>query len=330
MENLVSRMPSSAGRVCLAAGLLLSGWLSVAPTVAGEGSPVPVTVAAVAWADAKPMRLGLRAEQWNDTERETRRGAGREPKAPRLPSQCRKWQSMALQLGETFAGYTLRHTVLQRVCGDLGDARLEDSWDWPWSGFASGRMAPPRMLRTIEAWNIHCGKAGTRQRCAMLHAEPTVPGTPAIVTHFVIDMVAGRESVLWRVFVAADGAMPASKGEQVSKGEPAKDLPIVAGEARKPEAVAARASTRGVHYRLGETEYVERFSKCAAAGCIMEANLLRGGQVATSLWDGNDIALAVTLGSGATARFSLPARGFRAGLAELVRQRRDEFHATRR
>ena len=308
---------SDPGRGVLgAAGLLLAGLLSVAP-VAAEGWRPFADVPAVSWtarADAaKPMRLGLRAEQGP--------GAEHEPKPHRLPSQCRKWQSMAVQLGETFAGYTLRHTVLKRVCGDLGDVALDESWDWPWSGFASGRIAPPRMLRTIEAWDIRCGKAGARQRCAMLHAEPVTPGEPVIVTHFVIDMVAGRESVLWRVFVAADA------GEAVLGLPPVKPA---AGEAKPYSAIGARASTRGIRYTLAATEHVERFSKCAAAGCMMEANLLHAGEVATSLWDGNDIGLAITLSSGRIIQMSLPARGFRAGLAALVRLRRDESRSARR
>ena len=292
----------------LAAALLLA---SLSPVMAGEGwQPFAQAAASDSWSTGtgvgKPMRLGLRAEQWSDV--------GPAPTVPRLPSQCRKWQSMAIQLGETFAGYTLRHTVLQRVCGDLGDGRIEESWDWPWAGFASGRMAPPRMLRTIEAWDIRCGRAGARQRCAMLHEEPAASATPAIVTHFVIDLVAGRESVLWRVFVATDGG----------------DVRPNASQAGQPEMLPARASTRTIRYRLGETEYAERFSKCVAAGCIMEANLVRAGQVATRLWDGNDVMLAITPASGDVVELSLPARGFRAAFAELVRQRRDEFHAGRR
>ena len=141
------------------------------------------------------------------------------------------------------------------------------------------------------------------------------------MTHFVIDMVAGRESVLWRVFVAADA------GEAVLGLPPVKPA---AGEAKPSSAIGARASTRGIRYTLAATEHVERFSKCAAAGCMMEANLLHAGEVATSLWDGNDIGLAITLSSGRIIQMSLPARGFRAGLAALVRLRRDESRSARR
>ena len=62
----------------------------------------------------------------------------------------------------------------------------------------------------------------------------------------------------------------------------------------------------------------------------MEANLLHGGEVATRLWDGQDIALSVTLASGRIVELSLPARGFRAGMAELVRLRRDELRSALR
>ena len=323
MTNLTRRARVLIGRPILAARLmaarlmaarlmateflvaaLLSSALWPAPSRAAEGWQPFAAVASAEIGVTGPMRLGLRAEQWRDAGGES---TGSGTTARRLPSQCRKWQSMATQLGETFAGYTLRHTVLKRVCDGLGDPQLDETWDWPWAGFASGRMAPPRMVRSIEAWEIRCGRAGARQRCAMLHAEPAATGAPSIVTHFVIDMVAGRESLLWRVFV------------------PAEDNATV-----PPETMAARASTQGIRYHLKDGWHVERFSKCAAAGCIMEANLLRGGEVATDLWDGNGVGLAITLASGRSIEIALPAQGFRAGLAELVRRRRDEFRAARR
>ena len=307
MQKLWRRILSSSVKASFGAAGLAAGVSCVAPAARAEVWPPASTTAAADGWTAKPMRLGLRAESWRDSGEEIA------PKAARPPSQCRKWQLMALQLGETFAGYTLRHTVLQRLCGDLGDTRLEESWDWPWSGFTNGRMTPPRMVRSIEAWDIRCGKAGARQRCAMLHADPDpadapVSQNPAVVTHFVIDMVAGRESVLWRVFVGAEAAA------KVSAGEP----------------VTARASKRSIRYSLGHGDYVERFSKCEATGCIMEANLLHGGEVATRLWDGRDVALFITLASGRVVELSLPARGFRAGMAELVRLRRDELRSARR
>ncbi len=284
------------------------------PAAVSAESWQPFATSAVndTWA-APRMRLGVNAERWRDTSAETGSGAGTDgtPQRTRPPTQCRKWQSMALQLGETYAGYTLRHGVLDRLCGDLGDARLSDSWDWPWAGFASGRMAPPHIVRSIDAWDIRCGKAGARQRCTMLHSESTAPtdippsNNRAISAHFVIDMVAGRESVLWRVFVPAE---------------------LLDDEA----AGSARASKRGIRYRIGAVDHIERFSKCAAAGCIMEASLLRAGEVATSLWDGHDIALSIVQPSGRHVEMILPAHGFRAGLADLVRRRRDELRSARR
>ncbi len=356
MENLWRCVPLSRRLAALgSAGLLWAG-LCVAPEgvradgVRADGrQPFATDAARKSW--TPPMRLGVKSERWRDTSPGTSTGTeagtganigtGSTPKRAGPPSQCRKWQSMALQLGETYAGYTLRHGVLDRLCGDLGDKRLEDSWDWPWSGFASGRMAPPRMVRSIEAWDIRCGKAGARQRCTMLHSEP-VPASDippsnnhAVSSHFVIDMVAGRESVLWRVFVPAElldiGAL-----KQPTAGSlvPASDT------AAAP--TSARAFKGGIRYRIGTVEHVERFSKCAAAGCIMEANLLHAGEVATSLWDGHDVTLTIVQPpgqssatspgqtSGRDAAIILPAHGFRAGLAELVRRRRDELRSARR
>ncbi len=305
MEKCPSRIRSWVPVTLLAIVLGCAG----APRVlAQDWQPVSLRAAGGDWLE-QPMRLGMRAEHWSGDEADS--------KPARPPSQCRKWQSMAVRLGETFAGHTLRHTVLKRVCGAPGDARIDDSWDWPWSGFAQGRLTPPRKLREIGAWEIRCGTAGNRRRCAMLHAIPldaadiaavgSGPRPQGIVTHFVIDMVAGRESVLWRMFVPTDVA--------------------AAPDAVQP---TARDQKRGIRYSLGPVEHVERFAACAPAGCMMEANLLRGGDVATRLWDGSDVPFSVTLASGRVIDVMLPALGFRAGLAELVRQRREETRSAAR
>lgn len=277
-----------------------------------------------------PMRLGARAELW--------RGDEAEPHVARPPSQCRKWQSMAIQLGETFAGHTLRHTVLKRVCGGFADSVIDDAWDWPWAGFAKGGLAPPRLLRTIGAWDIRCGTAGSRRRCAMLNttalaaevgdgpagAESSLVAAKSahVVTHFVIDMVAGRESLLWRIFVPSAGAGSLA-------GASAGDTVASAG-AQSIVVPRARDSSRGIRYRLGQHDYIERFSTCAAAGCMMEANLLHAGEVATELWDGHQVDLQIMLSAGLTVDVSLPPKGFRSALAELVRLRREEARAGRK
>ncbi len=308
MEMSLSRVRSRLPAALLLLTALGCGGPAEAQTVAQAQDWQPITIAAVGdW--KKPMHLGLRAEHWSDAE-----AAPKTARPP--PNQCRKWQSMAQQLGETFAGHTLRNTVLKRVCGAPGDARTDDAWDWPWSGFAQGRLAPPRKIREIGAWEIRCGTAGNRRRCAMLHAGPLDIGTPttiagprpaAIVTHFVIDMVAGRESVLWRMFVPTDAtAVP------------------------EADTTGARDQKRAIRYSLGKGEYVERFAACAPSGCMMEANLLRGGEVATRLWDGEDVQLSVTLASGRAIDVVVPALGFRASLAELVRQRREEMRSAAR
>ena len=303
-SRVQSRLPAAA---LLLLATLGCGGPAEAQTPAQAQDWQSITIAAVGdW--KKPMHLGLRAEHWTDD--------AAAPKAVRPPSQCRKWQSMAQHLGETYAGHTLRNTVLKRVCGAPGDARIDDAWDWPWSGLANGRLTPPRKHLEIGAWEIRCGTAGHRRRCAMLHEGPLDIGTPttmagprpaAIVTHFVIDMVAGRESVLWRMFVPTDAAAA-------------------------PEAIAAgaRDQKRAIRYNFGKGEHVERFAACAPNGCMMEANLLRGGVVATRLWDGEDVQLSVTLASGRVIDVVVPALGFRAGLAELVRQRREELRSASR
>jgi hypothetical protein len=62
----------------------------------------------------------------------------------------------------------------------------------------------------------------------------------------------------------------------------------------------------------------------------MEANVYRAGAVVTRLWDGQSLDLQVDLGTQPPIRMTLPAAGFRAGLKELIRLRREEIRAGRR
>ena len=334
MEILIARFRLIVAALVTLA--ILSLWPQRARAASEGWEPFPGLEQTKGW--ASPMRLGAHADSWRADEPERQ--------VARPPSQCRKWQSMAIQLGETFAGHTLRHTVLKRVCGNFADSVIDDAWDWPWAGFAQGGLAPPRLLRTIGAWDIRCGTAGNRRRCAMLHTSALpvdfddaraaagssqglaqgsaqISGkSPQIVTHFVIDMVAGRESLLWRIFIPAAGTTSI-----VVDG--AGDTVAIAS-AQSAVVPRARDLNRGIRYRLGPHEYIERFSTCAANGCMMEANLLHAGEVATELWDGHQVDLHVMLSAGSTVDVSLPSKGFRSALAELVRLRREESRAGRK
>lgn len=257
---------------------------------------------AAPWSGVR-MALGLHADRWRPESTLT-------PHARPL-SNCKRWWAAASRLGETYAGHLLRQTVIRRECRFLEADRAEETWDWPWASLSGGRVLPPRLHAALGEWEIRCGAAGTRRRCALLHKSPMgadqVLDLPdqAIVTHFVIDAVGGRESLLWRMFVpqASDTLAPA----------PPK-----------------RHSNGAVRYRLDEAERTEPFPACTATGCLMEANIRHAADVATRLWDGQPLHLHIRLRSDPPLDLTLPAAGFRAGLKELVRLRREEARAAGR
>ncbi len=241
--------------------------------------------------------------------------------------QCRRWRALAAQLGETYAGHRLRSTVLERLCADQEDTSA-DVWAWPWSDLERGATLPPRFHRTFGAWDIRCDTASGRRRCALIHRAPVPPdellvdGDPQIMVHFVIDMVAGRETVLWRMFVPT----PLAPGAAAT---PPPVMPaLLPGE---PQGAGQSPTPRGeVRYRIGASDHAERFPACVAAGCFMEAHVTRSGAVVSRLWDGRPIELTVARAGGEPLMLRLPARGFRAAFSELMRLRRDEMRGSAR
>jgi invasion protein IalB len=234
-------------------------------------------------------------------------------------NQCRRWRAAASQLGETYAGHRLRRTAVSRHCPFLESTRADETWDWPWSSLGDGRVLPPRLRTSTGDWEIRCGTARARRRCALLHRGPTLADAtrtsqqPSIVTHFVIDMVGRREIVLWRVYVPVVAPATASLQESTD---------LIAG-------VAGRHGSGRIQYQLDGTEHTEVFPACAPAGCLMEANVRRAGSVVTRLWEGQALELRVDLGTQPPIVMMLPAAGFRAGLKELIRLRREEMRASR-
>lgn len=245
---------------------------------------------------------------------------------------CVRWQSLTLQLGETLAGRRMRQTAAGERCRQLGDAGVP-VWDWPWAGGELTAELPPQIVLEAGGWQVRCDAAGRRRRCALVH-QPAVDvgngegvagqsGAMArhigaervghISTHFVIDRIAGRESVLWRVFVPAEQrpATVAARGldDSTPQGTPsAEPLPP--------------------HLRiLGERsdKLAERTGYCSSAGCLIEAGPQRSADIANRLADGGSIDVRIDgagLSSGAVV--AIPSQGFRAAFRELVRQRREE------
>jgi hypothetical protein len=230
-------------------------------------------------------------------------------------SECRRWSAAAATLGETYAGHLLRQTVVRRRCRYLEADGADEAWDWPWTSLREGRVLPPRLHAAQGEWEIRCGHAGGRRRCALLnrsHAplhEGLDPKDHGIITHFVVDTVGGREALLWRLFVPTPPAVTAVASTQIEADATPRTAGPGGGEVR---------------YRLEDAERAELFPACAAAGCLMEAGLRRAGDVATRLWEGRSIDVRISLATGAALTLTLPAAGFRAGLKELVRLRREE------
>jgi hypothetical protein len=241
-------------------------------------------------------------------------------------AQCRKWSAMARRLGETYAGHAVRQSVVRRVCGLLGGERTGDIWDWPWNGLTQGHVVPPRPYRDFGAWEIRCGLGSYRRRCALLYtadaARPQPPkGERQIVTHFVVDMVGGREILLWRMFVpnlVVETATPVNTSRARADGNTTGTPVRIAG------AVAAVPVPLAARYVIDGIARQERFPACAAPGCLMEADMPSGGRVATELWEGRPVSVQVDGGTQPPQAVTLPANGFRAALKELIRLRHAE------
>lgn len=266
----------------MAAGLIVGALTAAQPIDAGHSPGRSHFVAAMQSEAAAPFERAL-------------------PRGPRR-STCDRLKSLVGKLGETFAGYRLRQSWSVRVCAMTHHAFDDGIWSWPWgatvpalsveSSDGLAHTLPPRLHRTIGAWDIRCGRVGTRQRCALIRADVLRGADGAdggrVVSHFVIDAVAGREIVLWRVFV-----------EQALTGGDALSLLLPGRVVREP------------------------FDQCMSSGCLMEAEVAVSADVATQLWQGQGIEFRVAMPSGA-AVVILPPLGFREGLGELTRLRRED------
>ena len=215
---------------------------------------------------------------------------------------CRRWRTLAVRLGETYAGYRLRQVVATRLCALADDAGGQEIWGWPWRHYDMRADLPPQQLGRFGAWEIRCGEVGLRRRCAL--ASETVmaaaldPETRPlrVVAHLVIDRVAGRESVLWRVHVSRD--------------------------------VGSLDTQGGILVEMAGRQSAEPFDACGRRGCMAEAAPRLSGEVASWLWMGRPMSISLgQSAAGAALGGVLPAHGFRRGLAELMRLRRQEARA---
>ena len=217
-------------------------------------------------------------------------------------SSCERWRSLAGRLGETHAGHKLRHLLSTRLCSLTEDKSAEHVWAWPWRFNDVRADLPAQHHGRYGAWEIRCDEAGARRRCALsletviAAVEDPEQHAVRVVSHVVIDTVAGRESVLWRVHVAGSSA-----GAKIGAGI-AVDL-------------AGRSIT-------------ETFDACGPRGCMAEAEPAVGAEVASALWQGRPITIRL-MGAGDREPETgmLASHGFRAGLKELIRLRRHEARA---
>ena len=212
---------------------------------------------------------------------------------------CRRWSYLADRMGETFAGHRLRTVLLARNCAFSQDAApaADAVWGWPWrQGALSSARLPPIVHGRYAGWIIRCGHAGQRRRCALIGSVPLEPrGAVTATTHFVIDTIDGRESMIWRVMVRRGSALI----------PPAREIEL----------------------GLDEDHHTIPFAVCGFAGCLGEADPKLSADVATWLWDGKsaEIALPAFGADGPNSQSgTISARGFRQAFTELVRLRRAE------
>jgi hypothetical protein len=150
----------------------------------------------------------------------------------------------------------------------------------------------------------------------------------AISTHFIIDTIAGRESVLWRVFIPAEraDAMAANATTAVSPQGAEQLAPAMAPPASAMS--GSRKAARSWRLQILGDRIAERAEGpvyCSAAGCLLEVGPKRSAEIANRLVDGTAIDVRIEMNdAGAQASLQLPARGFSASFKDLVRHRREE------
>jgi invasion protein IalB len=227
---------------------------------------------------------------------------------------CRKWRQVAQRLGETRAGATLRHAVVERSCAFAGlETGTDRIWRWPWLGSDIATDLPPNQRGTFDGWSIRCAEVGKGERCALIHQSEVVIGTTLddimrVTTHFVIDTIGGSERVLWRVATERPNTLWFNAARRGHKPGPRESVGIALNDRRATQA----------------------FDACSRSLCMMEADIRLGAVAASTLLGGNPITLRLAPLGQAAFDVTVPAAGFSGALSELARLKRREEHAIRR
>lgn len=273
-------------------GMLIAAALGVG--VPGAAAASPAAPAATFPVAIERVRVG---------EREGEAGAA-PPAVPAIPASrtidCERTKALIARLGETYAGHRLRLTLVDRACPPDEAERVRSSvWAWPWSADRIVSIPPPELAAEAGAWQVRCATLARRRRCALVAARSLPAG---VGSHFVLDRIAGQEALVWRVYVPGDGSPGLRAG----------------GETGAVSATAADA----LAFDLASGRAQAPFTHCDAGGCMLEASLRHASEVAGQLAGGRDVPIAV--GNARAPAMVLEAAGFRDGLRQLVKLRREE------
>ena len=235
----------------------------------------------------------------------------RRPAAVSASGNCQRWRRIVHKLGETFAAHAIRTAVLARECALAAEQHGgadNDTWEWPWNKDHALSDLPPLKRSVFGAWELRCQHLIVRERCAMVQqawiagARRSRLGPHLVTTHFVIDNIAGRETVLWRIFVR--------RAEANWFAMPAAD--------------AAETGARKLDAALGGALIAFKISHCTADGCMSEAPLQIGARAISRLGEGRPVGLLARPTLQEKIRAVISARGFREAFGELQRLRRLE------
>lgn len=275
------------------------------PVAVAAVTAAVVMVVRVPPADARPPVIDIPTLSLGDTDHD---GFGSELARPRS-AVCERLVALSDRLGETYAGYRLRTSLLAQNCPLTSGRRIGHVWSWPWQALLATPVVtaaiatapasetddflPPRVRHESGAWQIRCGRAGPRERCALTRGGAT---GAALHAHFIIDRIAGKSSVVFRLL-----APPMPEKTAAARIDLARQQPLRV-------AVAA----------------------CSPRGCLAEASPAVSARLLDALWDGTPLSVWFEGGTEpppTTARARIiAADGFRDAFRHLLQLDRDDRH----